>query len=48
MVLLARRGDWQEAAKFSETATVPAQNLFPHLPENNPYIAMLETEFLTK
>jgi tetratricopeptide (TPR) repeat protein len=48
MLLLSRRGDLREAAQFAETATMFKLNLFPRLPENNPYIATLETEFLVK
>ena len=48
VLLLARRGGWQEAAEFGETATVTSLNLFPHLPEKNPYIDTLKSEFLAK
>jgi tetratricopeptide (TPR) repeat protein len=47
-LLLARRGDWQEAAELSETATITSRNLYPHLPEKNPYLDGLKTEYLTK
>jgi hypothetical protein len=46
--LLARRGDWREAAEFSETATFTARNLFPHLPKKNRYMDTLHADFLTK
>jgi hypothetical protein len=46
MVLLSRRGDWKEAAELSEVALLSANNMFPRLPEGNPYISRLMTELL--
>jgi|SRR5579872_7262685 len=42
IVLLARCGDWQDVAELGETAMISGRNLFPRLPEKNPYIAALE------
>ncbi len=47
-LLLSRRGDLREAAKFAEIASLSKLNLFPRLREKNPYITALETEFLGK
>jgi tetratricopeptide (TPR) repeat protein len=46
MVLLSRRGDWKEAAECSEVAILSANNMFPRLPEGNPYISRLMKEVL--
>jgi tetratricopeptide (TPR) repeat protein len=48
MLLLSRRGDLSEAAEFGEAAMLSKLNLFPRLPEKNPYIEALEREFLAK
>jgi hypothetical protein len=48
VVLLGRRGDWREAAELSEMATTPSLNLFPHLPDNNPYIHALKARLIAK
>lgn len=48
MLLLSRRGDWHEVAELAETAISSNINLFPRLPQGNPYLAALETEFLSK
>jgi tetratricopeptide (TPR) repeat protein len=47
-LLLSRRGDLREAAEVAEIASQSTPNLFPRIPENNPYIAALETEFFGK
>jgi tetratricopeptide (TPR) repeat protein len=47
-LLLSRRGDLREAAELAEMASQSRVNLFPRIPEKNPYIAALETEFLGK
>lgn len=47
-LLLARSGDLREAAEVAEIASVSRLNLFPRIPDDNPYIAALETEFLGK
>jgi len=48
ILLLSRRGDLREAAEFAENAAMSKLNLFPRLPENNPYIAVLQRELLGK
>jgi hypothetical protein len=48
LLLLMRRGDFREAAELSGIATATSRNLFPHLPANNPYIAKLQSKFLTQ
>jgi tetratricopeptide (TPR) repeat protein len=47
-LLLSRRGDLREVAELSEVAIDSELNLFPRLPEKNPYIAALEAKFLGK
>jgi tetratricopeptide (TPR) repeat protein len=47
-LILSRRGEFREAAEFAEIASLSKLNLFPRIPENNRYIAMLETEFVGK
>lgn len=46
-LLLARRGDLQQAAKLAETVVFSRPNLFPSLP-TNPYIANLKAEIARK
>jgi hypothetical protein len=48
IVLLSRRGDLGDAAELAEMAMLFKGNLFPHLPEKNPYIAALESEIQAK
>jgi len=47
-LILSRRGDLREAAEFAEIASHYRLNLFPRIPETNPYIAALKTQFLGK
>ncbi len=44
IVLLCRRGDFSKAAEFGDAAMLFKVNLFPRLPEKNPYIAALQKE----
>jgi tetratricopeptide (TPR) repeat protein len=46
-LLLARRGDLQQAAKLAETVVFSRPNLFPFLPKN-PYVATLKAEITRK
>jgi hypothetical protein len=48
LLLLMRRRDFREAAELSGITTATSRHLFPHLPANNPYIAKLQSEFLTQ